>query len=408
MSEKQTQIKVPDAFRPLLTDIRTLKQDGDNPNEMTKKQQEALWRSLLKFGWFKPILADKDGLLGDGAQRIEVCLTHQEYYAPVLQLDVDDPDRRLLRQVANKLRGTHDQLRDALEYKRIDEAGKRQDLLKVLQLSERDIKEALEAKLPPEEEYQAPPLNEIVTNIQQGDIFELGDHRLMCGDSCKQEDVNKLIGEEKIDNLSTDPPYGVYDDWEDSLRGRTQTQNSSTYNDHIPDYLKFSTAWVTAVKPHLADYNSHYVWINGAHILELLQALTEAGSHTRTDIIWMKSHFVLSRLDYLAAHETCLYGWFGKHKWYGGSKERTVWQYPKPAVNKEHPTMKPVEIMVRGILNSTMPGMNVCDLFGGSGTTLIACEQVGRRCFMMELEPKYCQIIIDRWQAYTGEQAHKI
>jgi len=405
--DAETKLYVPEAFQPLLEDIRQLKKDCDNPNRMTNKEREKVWRSLLKFGWFKPILADENGLLGDGEQRLEALLAHEEYYAPVLRLGVDDVDRRLLRQVANKLHGVHDPTLDALEYRRIDEGGGRGELIKLLQLSERELLKALGDRVP-EENYRIPALEAVETDIQLGDKFQLGDHVLMCGDSCKKEHVDALLQNVTVNLVNTDPPYGVYADWGDSLRRRKDTASGSIYNDDIPDYEKFSKNWLGNLKPHLAEYNAVYIWINCAHMRELMNAAHELGFKLNTEIIWVKNHFVISNIDYKSQHENCLYGWLGKHRFYGDNNERTIWKYPRPTRSELHPTMKPVEMMARAISNSSILGDTVLDLFGGSGSTLIACEQLERRCYMTEIDPRYCQIILDRWHAYTGMKPRRL
>jgi len=140
----ETKVEVPEAFKPLLEDLRKLTKDQQNPNRMTKRAREGLWRSMQKYGWIYPILVDQKGMLGDGEQRLETCLAHKEYYGPVLRLDVDDVDRRLLRQITNKLRGTHDPDKDLLEYQRLIEGGRRKELISILKIREKELREALE------------------------------------------------------------------------------------------------------------------------------------------------------------------------------------------------------------------------------------------------------------------------
>lgn len=402
-------LKCPPQLEHLLCDLRVIKSDGENPNEMSKREMQSTWRSLDHFGWKKVINVDQDAVLSDGEHRLQVCIEKEEWYAPILWGDLTDVDRRLFRQAANKISGTHNPDKDAAEYRRIVQGGSREELIKMIGVKEKELREALEVdKTGVDDPDKLERLEDVVTSITAGDRFQLGDHILMCGDSCKKEDVDKLLEGSKIDLICTDPPYGVYNDWDSSLRGRTETESGSVYNDNIPDYSKFSNDWVSALVPYLSDYNSAYVWINGVNIRQLHQALVDNGGNFHIDIIWVKNHFVLSNIDYKLMHENCLYGWFGKHKWYGPNNEKTVWEYKRPTRSEDHPTMKPVEMMVRSIMNSTMPSGTVVDLFGGSGSTLIACEQTDRRCYMMELEPRYVQIIINRWQRYTGKEATQI
>ncbi|NVM57611.1 MAG: hypothetical protein HWN51_05775, partial [Desulfobacterales bacterium] len=206
--EAKTDIRVPDEYKPLIEDLRKLTKDGENPNHMTKRAREGLWRSMVKYGWIYPILVDRKGMLGDGEQRLETCLAHKEYYGPVLRLDVDDVDRRLLRQVTNKLRGVHDPDLDRAEYRRLIEGGRRKELISILQLNEKAIKDALEGKFK-EETYRIPALEEVVTDIELGDIYQVGPHRILCGDSTEEEYFIKVLDGERARMVMTDPPYNV-------------------------------------------------------------------------------------------------------------------------------------------------------------------------------------------------------
>ena len=409
--DAETQIEVPEPYKQLLEDLRLLTFDGDNPNRMTKRKREGLWQSLCKLGWVYPILVDEKGLTADGQQRIETCLAHEEYYAPVLRLGIDDMDRRLLRQITFYVRGDHDELRDALDRRRIVEGGGRGDLIRILQINEKDLQKALDAT--PEETYQLPPLEDVETDIELGDLFSLGPHRLLCGDSTESSSLVTIMGNEKIDCVFTDPPYGVYiADWADHLRNIPDKKSNTRpddliYNDEIEDYEKFTFEWMSQLPKHLEEYNSIYVWINGKNLRGMLNASFKLKYKIDNIIIWNKNDAVLSRLDYKPKHEIGLYGWYGKHKFYGKA-ERNVWDIPKPKQSKLHPTMKPVELCARAIANSSQPDDIILDVFAGSGSTLIACEQLGRRGFMLEIDPRYCQIIIDRYHAYTGVEAEKL
>lgn len=404
--DAELKIKIPDEFRPLIEDIRFIDRDGQNPNRMTKKKREGLWRSLVKYGWFKPILANDDGLLGDGEQRLDVLLEHEEYFAPVLRLDIDDPDRRLLRQIANKMGGIHDPALDALEYRRIDEEGGRDGLIKILQIREKELREALEAQEVKEEEYELPALEAVETDIVAGDMFALGDHILLCGDSTDPESLLKVMRGEKADMGFSDPPYNV--DYASTTEFRTKIRRgparSAIEGDKVTDIHAFLYDWLMAMAPVMAEYNSVYISFAEKTMKDLLQALEDADYYHSQTLVWNKNAIVLSRSDYYYKHEPIVYCWKNKHKFYGKS-EKTVWDIERPAQSKLHPTMKPVELVARAVTNSSMPEMRVLDCFGGSGSTLIACEQLGRRGHMIELDPRYCQIIIDRWQAYSGKEA---
>ncbi len=405
----KTTIHVPDEYKPLIEDLRLLVKDGENPNRMLKREQAGLWRSLQMYGWVYPILVDKNGTLGDGEQRLETCLANKEYYGPVLRLDVNDIDRRLLRQVTNKLRGKHDPDKDAAEYRKIIAGGRRKELISILQLREKDIRDALANKIK-EDTYRIPALESVETDIVLGDICAVGFHRIMCGDSTLSETYEKLLDGEKANMVMTDPPYNVdYSSKQEMLNqwdggSRNQTPIAS---DNVENFQLFLFHWLMSMKPYLTDYNSVYVTFAGKSLKELLIAFEAAGYYLSQLLVWNKNNHVLGRMDYLGKHELILYGWLGKHKFYGRN-EKTVWDIPKPSQSKLHPTMKPVELCTRAIGNSSLPGDIVLDCFAGSGSTLIACEQLERKGYMIELDPRYCQIIIDRFEAYTGETAEKI
>lgn len=423
----ETKILVPEEFKPLIEDLRELMKDGQNPNQMGKSRREALWRSLKKFGWFKPILVDGGGLLGDGEQRLEACIANEEFYAPVLRLDVDDKDRRLLRQVANKLRGVHDPDLDAAEYRRIVDAGGQQDLVQILQLREKELREALENISPRLDDYEIPPLDAVETDIVPGDIFRCGAHIIMCGDCRNPEDIKKLIGDRLVELYWTDPPYGV--DYAEKVKFLQKSAKTSRPADPIVgddinekdlDHLLRSA--FRNVGPHLNEYNSFYITFAGTTLRILLNALHAEGWGVHQILVWNKNRTILGRSDYQYKHELMAYGWKGrvrnrhefiiygwkiKHKFYG-YRDPTVWDIPAPHKSELHPTMKPVELVERSIVNSTLPQMTVLDTFLGSGTTMIACEKTVRRCLAMEIEPRYVQIAMDRWSHYTGNTPEKV
>jgi len=406
--DAKTEIRVPDEYRPLLEDLRELTKDGENPNRMTKRAREGLWKSMQKYGWIYPILVDKKGMLGDGEQRLETCLTNKEHYGPVLRLDVDDVDRRLLRQITNKLRGVHDPDLDQAEYRRLIEGGRRKELISILQLNEKAIKDALEGKIK-EDTYRIPPLEEVVTDIEFGELYQVGPHRILCGDSTKEDSFTMILDAGLAHMVMTDPPYNVdYSDKTAFMKNviRKGYTRAPIAGDKISDLYAFLYAWLEAMKYHLAEHNSVYITFAEKNLRELLNALDAAGYYHSQTLIWNKNAPVLGRSDYNYKHEPIVLCWWGKHKFYG-KNERTVWDIPKPQQSKLHPTMKPVELCSRAIGNSSLPGEIVLDPFAGSGSTLIACEQLDRQGYMIELDPRYCQIIIDRFKAYTGQEAIK-
>jgi DNA modification methylase len=242
--------------------------------------------------------------------------------------------------------------------------------------------------------------------MKAGDIYQLGQHRLACGSSSDTKLIAKLVGEAKIGLILTDPPYGV-SYVENKLNPSKQGHEKVIANDNIEDeteYAAFTKAWLEAVKPYIARKNSLYIFNSDKMMMPTIQALKATGGKFTQLLIWAKTQAVVGRLDYLPQHELIIYGWYGTHKFYK-SKDKSILVYPKPSVSKLHPTMKPVGLLRRLILNSSNAGDVVFDGFGGSGSTLMACEQTKRQCLMAELDLEYCQVIIKRWEKLTGQKA---
>jgi DNA modification methylase len=243
-------------------------------------------------------------------------------------------------------------------------------------------------------------------SISHGQLFQLGDHVLLCGDSTNEANVKMLLEHATIDLILTDPPYGVaYVESKDSFQSDGAQKHKAILNDGYQSdgqYSAFSQAWLTASKPYLNRRNSFYIFNSDRMLFSLQSALKETGYDFKQLLVWLKTGAVIGRLDYLPQHELILYGWSGVHQ-FMKSKDKSVLIHPKPKKNGLHPTMKPLPLLRRMILNSTKLGEVIYDPFGGSGSTLIACEQTKRRCFMIEYEPKYCQVILDRYKRITGK-----
>jgi len=243
-------------------------------------------------------------------------------------------------------------------------------------------------------------------SIKPGQVWKLGDHRLACGDARDEELVKKLLGGTKVNAIVSDPPYGV-SVVESKAALSPLKANKVIANDDIAsesEYAEFTKGWLAPVLPYLAKKNSVYIFNADKMLFALKDGMDEAGIRFSQLVIWVKNHAVVGRKDYLPQHELIVFGWYGTHV-FRRSKDKSVLFYPKPNKSPLHPTMKPVGLIRHLVLNSTGIGDAVYDAFGGSGTTLIACEETKRRCFMVEQDEVYCQIIIDRWQKRTGGQA---
>lgn len=249
-----------------------------------------------------------------------------------------------------------------------------------------------------DDDYDPQPPDE--PKSKRGDIYQLGRHRLMCGDSTSVTDVEALVNGRKMDLLITDPPYNV------NYEGGTgmKIQNDNMEDEQFRQFLRdaFLTA-DTVMKPGA----TFYIWHADSEGYNFRGACHDIGWNVRQCLIWAKNSLVLGRQDYQWKHEPCLYGWKdgAGHNWYSDRKQTTVLEFDRPSRSAEHPTMKPVPLFDYQIKNSSKKGDAVLDLFGGSGTTIVCCEQNGRDAYLMELDPKYVDVIIDRYEKLTGDKA---
>lgn len=235
-----------------------------------------------------------------------------------------------------------------------------------------------------------------------GQIYQLGRHRLMCGDSTKQEDIDKLMNDTKADMLLTDPPYNV--SYQGGTKDKLTIKNDNMKSD---EFKKFLVNAFTAANNVMKEGAVFYIWHSDTEGYNFRGACFDVGWKVRQCLIWNKNSMVMGRQDYQWKHEPCLYGWKNgaSHLWAADRKQTTVLEFKKPTRNAEHPTMKPIQLFDYQIQNNTKIGDIVLDQFGGSGTTIMACEQNGRVGYVMEFDPKYVDVIINRWEQFTGEKA---
>jgi DNA modification methylase len=256
-----------------------------------------------------------------------------------------------------------------------------------------DIPKEFVTQLEAEEDEFDVPEGGIETDIVLGDLFEIGEHRLLCGDSTQTDTFEKLMKGEMADMVVTDPPYNVA--YEGKTKDALTIENDSMGND---DFYKFLYDFYTALTTAVKKGGAIYVWHASSEIINFGKAMVDAGWLLKQQLIWVKNTMVMGRQDYQWKHEPCLYGWLkgDSHKWYSDRKQTTVIEWDKPSRNGEHPTMKPIGLFAYQIENSSKKGDIVIDAFGGSGTTMVACEQLNRKARIIEFDPKYCQVIIDR------------
>ena len=243
----------------------------------------------------------------------------------------------------------------------------------------------------------------IETDIVLGDLFEIGEHRLLCGDSTQTDTFKSLFGEQLADLVVTDPPYNVALGMETKEQAKARNRRTDGLiikNDKMSDedFYKFLYDFYTALGSYTKAGGAWYVWHADSEVVNFRKAMTDAGLMVKQGLIWEKSSLVMGRQDYQWMHEPCLYGWKegAAHGWYSDRKQTTILKFDKPSRNGEHPTMKPIPLFAYQIGNSSKQGDIVADGFGGSGTTMVACHQMNRKAYLVEFDPKYCQVIIDR------------
>ncbi|MEI7890548.1 MAG: site-specific DNA-methyltransferase [bacterium] len=245
--------------------------------------------------------------------------------------------------------------------------------------------------------------------INYGDCFQLGDHILICGDSRDSKLLEKVIGKQKISLVITDPPYGV--EYTENKAGFSKVKmDRQILNDDIVSelqYSKFTKDWIIPILPHLEKKNTFYIFNSDKMLFALRDGMIQSRIKYSQLLIWIKNHAVIDRKDYLPMHELIAVGWHGTHA-FRKAKDKSIIFCPKPSKSSLHPTQKPISLLRRLILNSTLIGDFIYDCFGGSGSTMMACEQTKRKCIMIEFDPRYCQTIIDRCDKIFGIKAKRI
>lgn len=368
---------------------------------------DAVANSIKKFGWQQPIVVDKNSVIIAGHTRYKAAKRLKMNNVPVVYAENLTDEQVKAYRLADNKSGEIATWDDTLLSEELDSilnidmsAFGFDDLDKFL-----DEQEAEDDDF--DEELPEKPKSKL------GQIYQLGRHRLMCGDSTDKSTVNKLMGGKTADLLLTDPPYNVnYSEKHINKRDSLERKYSSISNDNLSssDFLEFLTKAFTCAKESLKAGAAFYIWFAGTESINFYTAVKNAGLGVHQQLIWVKNNIVLSRQDYQNKHEPCLYGWVegGAHTWYSDRKQTTILNFDKPLRSDLHPTMKPIPLFDYLIKNSSKSGDIVLDLFGGSGTTIMACEQNGRNAYMMEYDPRYIDVIIDRWEKYTGEKAKLI
>ena len=425
-------------------DINKLKPYKNNARTHSEEQIEKIARSIREFGFINPILIDENyGIIAGHGRMLGAKKLGMTELPCIFVEDLTDVQKRAYILADNKL---------ALDAGWDDEILKEE--LQVLNELNFDISltgfasddfdfNQTEVSFE-EDDYEVDNHLPEIPKAKYGDIYQLGNHRLMCGDSTISKDVRLLTNGEIMDLCITDPPYNVnYGSINDSNYGKKRTNANKILNDNMDSesFYMFLNAFYTQMLNTLKEGGAFYVFHSDTERYNFEKALKDAGGFARQNLIWVKNGLVLGRQDYQWKHEPCLYGWKNGsgHYFINDRTQTTVFEDKidvdkmsidelkqmvkkllsenmtttvihenKPLVNDIHPTMKPLRLVSRLILNSSLKHENVIDFFAGSGSTLISCEELDRKCYAMELDPKYVDVIIDRWEKLTGKTSVKI
>lgn len=389
--------------------IKIIKKDIDelipyeNNARINNAAIDVVANSINDFGFKNPCIIDKNNVLIAGHTRVAACKKLGIKEIPcIVADDLSDEQIKAFRIADNSSAQVAEWDMDKLmaELQDIDYDMAKYGLTEQMEQIAEQIANSGEVQ---EDNYEMP--KDIQIRIKTGEVWKLGNHRLMCGDSTNQEDVEKLMGGELADLVVTDPPYNV------SYEGKTEDaltiENDSMSSEK---FLNFLNSAFACMHDNLKDGGVFYIWFASREHINFETALNMNNLKVREELIWVKNSMTLGRQDYQWRHEPCLYGWKGgaSHYWGSDRSQTTILEYNKPNRNDIHPTMKPVDLFAYQIKNSSKCSDLVLDLFGGSGTTLIACEQIDRRANIMEFDEKYATAIIERWEKLTGQKAEKI
>lgn len=389
---------------------------------------EYVANSIKEFGFKVPIIIDKHNEIIAGHTRLKASQQLGLNEVPVIVADdLTDEQVRAFRLADNKVTELSEWNTELLKSELLTIDGIDMTLFN---FEDFDL---FNDSLIENDDYEPEEVPEPVA--ESGDIYQLGNHRLMCGDSTDSQAVDKLMAGATVDLLCTDPPYNS------SYKGGGNNRRKEIKNDSqsSSDFSQFITDFIKVADTHLKDGGAFYIWYMAKETMTIRKTIEQVGWYFSQLLIWIKDNIVLSRLDYQPMHELCMYGWKqGTHYFTDDRTQKTVVEdrqqlkkmtkkelisyvkqleserntailrEDKPLVSELHPTTKPLKMIAKLICNSTRKGELVFDPFGGSGTTLMACEQLGRKCYTMELDREYVDVIINRWEEYTGQKAVKL
>jgi DNA modification methylase len=385
--------------------VGSIKPYDNNPRD-NDPAVDAVAASIREYGWRQPVVVDEQDVIIVGHTRYKAALKLGLKTVPVHVARGLTPAQARAYRIADNQTATLSRWDEDKLPLELMELQKADFDLTLTGFPEDEILRLLAA--PPAEgqcdpdEVPEPPADPVT---KPGDLWALGRHRLLCGDATKPEDLARVTGGQAVDMLLTDPPYNV------AYEGKTPDRLTIA-NDAMPDaeYRTFLASALTAAGQHLRTGGSFYVWHADTAGLAVRSACADAGLAVRQCLVWVKSVLVPGRQDYQWRHEPCLYGWAdgAAHTWLSDRSQTTVLEFDKPARNGDHPTMKPVDLFAYLVGNSCPPGGSVLDPFAGSGTALVAAEQTGRTAYLVELDPRYVDVVVARFEAFTGHKAERV
>lgn len=422
MNGKPTRLPADADLRIEHVPVDVLRPDPANPRRISDEEMNALTRSMHEFGLIDPIVARReDSTVIGGHQRLIAARRLGLKTVPVIYLDLSVEQARLLNVTLNKISGDWDK---ELLARLLDDLSKIPDVdLSLTGFADDEIAKLLKG-LEVRDKEDRPETFDVDAALQDaearpvakpGDLWLLGDHRLLCGDSTDAEATQRLMAGEKAALMATDPPYLVDYRADNHLGAKPPKPRAKDKDKHWDDFLDPETAvaffknFLAAAIPHFCRGAATYQWHAFARQALVQRAWEESGLLVHQQIIWAKNHGVLSHGHYLWAHEPCFYGWLAGNvpKMKPPANQTTVWQIDHGQSLNVHPTQKPLELFQRPMAYHTEPGDICLDPFLGSGTTLIAAERLSRRCYAIEQAPKYVDVAVRRWEAFTGGKAEK-
>ena len=358
--------------------------------------------SIEKFGFVSPLVINKDMTVIGGHQRLKVLKEMGIVEVECIIVDLDKTNEKALNIALNKIQGDWDEekLEALLQELKLEDFDTNLTGFDFDEVDEilKDVNGSKEDDFDVDSAYEE--IEEPIT--KPGDVWILGKHRLMCGDSVQKEDVMRLMNNQDADMLLTDPPYNVY--YVGKTSEALKIKNDNMSDNQFYEFLKKVFENMYSVTKEGA---SIYVFHADTEGLNFRKAFKDAGYKLAECLIWKKDCFVMGRQDYQWQHEPILYGWKegAAHHFINDRTQSTILEFDRPRQSSLHPTMKPIDLVARLLKNSSKENDKILDLFGGSGSTIIAAEQLNRNCYTMELDPKYCDVIVKRWESLTNKEA---